>query len=95
MRKKLYKNTSEVSEILKILSNQDRLWILSYLDKDEKIVSDIQKNIPAAQSTVSNHLALLKKHGFVSSKRTGKEVKYKIIDKKILKFMKSLRKVFL
>jgi len=95
MRKKLLKNTFEISNVLKILSNPDRLAILSFIDKDKKDVSTIVKELKIPQSTISNHLKNLKIGWILESDRKGRKVYYKIIDRNIFELMKELKKIFL
>ncbi len=95
MRKKILKNTFEISNVFKILSNEDRLAILAFIDDDAKDVTTIQEHFKLPQSTASNHLSLLKEEWLLESKRTGRIVKYKVSDKKVLKLMKQVKKIYL
>lgn len=94
MLKKLYKNTEEISEILKEISNPDRLAILCYIHKGEKNVWEIVEYTWISQPQVSQHLSNLKEHGILESKRDWRKVLYKIKDKKILKVMASLKDIY-
>ena len=87
------KDIFEISNILKVLSNPERIEILCYLEKDKKDVTSIVKNVDAPQSTVSNHLAVLKKHWIIEWKRDSRKIIYKISDKKYIKLVKKLKDI--
>lgn len=94
MIKDLYKNAKEVSQVLKILSNPDRLAILCYIDNDEKNVNSIVEHTEISQPQVSQYLAQMKKNNILESNRQWREILYKISDKKILNILQSLKKIY-
>ncbi len=68
---------SKVSEILKLLSDTNRLrifWLLCHL---EECVINISAMLNMSSPAVSHHLKLLKESGLILSRRDGKEVYYK------------------
>ena len=85
----------EISNILKLLSNPDRLAVLYYIYKDKSDVTSIVKNVDAAQSTVSNHLTVLKEHWIIEWKRDSRKIYYKITDKKYIVLLKKLKKILI
>ncbi len=68
------------SEIFKVLGNPARLKVLTHVAGIECCVSQIEEELNLPQSTVSQHLSVLKKIGVVNSTRTHKEVKYVLVD---------------
>lgn len=75
----------KVANILKVISNDNRLMILCCLSETPLTVSEIQKKVSCiGQSAISQHLALLKANGIVNSEKNGQNVTYFISDKKIL-----------
>jgi len=94
MIKSLYKNTIQVSENMKLLSNKDRLAILCYIDNDKKNVKSIVEYTGLPQPQVSQYLIQMKKNNILESKRDWRNVFYKISDKKILKLLKSIKKIY-
>ncbi len=61
----------------KALAHPARIMIISLLlSKDSCICGDIVKEIPLAQSTVSQHLKELKKAGLIQGSITPPKVKY-------------------
>jgi len=61
----------KISEILKALSHPVRLQIIEGLIKNECNVSEIQKILKLPQSTVSQHLRILKNAGIIKGRRNG------------------------
>src|SRR5712691_6450772 len=57
------------SDLLKALSNRHRLLIICQLIDGERSVGDLAEFLGLRDSTVSQHLALLRKDGLVSARR--------------------------
>jgi DNA-binding transcriptional ArsR family regulator len=68
------------SEMLKALAHPARLKIVSGLLKDECNVGQIQKNLGLPQSTISQHLRVLKSAGIIRGRRQGTRTCYRVID---------------
>lgn len=66
------------SDLLKSLSNRHRLLILCQLFNDERSVGELAEFLGLRDSTVSQHLALLRKDGLVASRRDGQTIWYRI-----------------
>ena len=56
--------------LLAAMANEKRLMILCQLIEGERSVNDIAELLDARQSTISQHLALLRKDGFVQARRS-------------------------
>ncbi|HMB01821.1 MAG TPA: metalloregulator ArsR/SmtB family transcription factor, partial [Spirochaetota bacterium] len=69
----------KISEKLKALGNPTRFAILVGLLKDECNVTQIQQKLDLPQSTVSQHLNILKNINIIQGKRKGTQVCYQII----------------
>jgi DNA-binding transcriptional ArsR family regulator len=68
----------QASELLKALSNQHRLLILCRLIDGEKSVSQLAEFLGIRDSTVSQHLALLRRDGIIAGRRDGQTIWYRI-----------------
>lgn len=68
----------EASELLKSLANRHRLLILCQLIEGERSVGELAAFLGARDSTVSQHLALLRKDGLVETRRVGQSIFYSI-----------------
>jgi DNA-binding transcriptional ArsR family regulator len=71
------------AEICKTLSNPIRLEILSRLRDGKKSVNEIASLTGVRQATVSQHLAVLRQRGVVSTRREGINVYYDVANPKI------------
>ncbi len=89
-KKELNKRLSDLTNFLKIVSDENRLRILCILKNGPKCVCDIWDNLDLSQNLVSHHLKSLKEFGLLGSKKQGLKVFYFIKDKNIDKFLKSL-----
>ena len=61
----------------KSLSDATRLRILNLLAGGELCVCDLMAVLGLPQSTISRHLAYLRKHGWVDARRSGKWMHYR------------------
>lgn len=71
---------AQVAEVFKQISDGSRLRILWLLCHCEECVSNIAAAMDMSDPAVSHHLKLLRKSGLIESRRTGKEVYYKLAD---------------
>ncbi|MDD4526507.1 MAG: metalloregulator ArsR/SmtB family transcription factor [Candidatus Margulisbacteria bacterium] len=70
----------ELSEVLKVLGNPVRLRVLKQISGVECCVSEIEQKLNLPQSTVSQHLSVLKRMGIVKPIRQHKEVTYILVN---------------
>lgn len=85
----------EVSELLKVISNNTRLEILCYLEAGEMNVNEINEKISGiSQPAISQHLNLLKLNKVVVTEKRGQHVFYKIEDKRVIALLNSIREIF-
>lgn len=68
----------QASDLLKALSNRHRLLIICQLIEGERSVGDLAAFLGLRDSTVSQHLALLRKDGLVTARREGQTIYYAI-----------------
>jgi DNA-binding transcriptional ArsR family regulator len=66
------------SDLLKALANRHRLMIVCQLIDGERAVGDLAQALKLRNSTVSQHLALLRKEGLVGTRRDGQTVFYSL-----------------
>ena len=66
------------SELLKARSNPVRLVILCQLAEGEKSVGELEAVVEVSQSALSQHLALLRSRGLVSTRRAGQTIFYSL-----------------
>lgn len=68
----------EASALLKALANRHRLIIICQLIDAERSVGELAALLQLRDSTVSQHLALLRKDGLVTARRDGQTIWYSI-----------------
>lgn len=84
--------TKQISELLKVLSNENRLLIVCYLIDRPMNVSELhQKLNNLTQSALSQHLSILKAHKILDSNKSGLTITYLIQDKRIIKLIESIK----
>ena len=84
----------QASELLKALSNRHRLLIICQLIDSERSVGELAAFLNLRDSTVSQHLALLRKDGLVSARRDGQTIYYSIASDPAREVLKTLYQVF-
>ncbi len=81
-----------VAELLKLLSNENRLLILCALIEGPKTVGTLAAKVSnITQSALSQHLTLLKAHGILDYHKSGQSVTYRIADERVEKVIDTLR----
>lgn len=68
----------EASELLKALANRHRLLILCRLLDGEKSVGQLADFLGIRDSTVSQHLGLLRRDRLIAGRRDGQTIWYRI-----------------
>jgi DNA-binding transcriptional ArsR family regulator len=68
----------DATELLKALSNRHRLMIVCQLVERERSVGELAAALEIRDSTVSQHLALLRKDGLIAARRDGQTIWYSI-----------------
>jgi len=68
----------EASGLLKALANRHRLLIVCQLIEKERSVGELANYLGLRDSTVSQHLALLRHDGIVTGRRDGQTIWYSI-----------------
>ncbi|QRZ14380.1 winged helix-turn-helix transcriptional regulator (plasmid) [Paracoccus methylovorus] len=80
----------EASEFLKSLGNRHRLLILCLLVQGEKSVGQLADFLGIRDSTVSQHLALLRRDRIIAGRRDGQTIWYRIESQPARKVMEVL-----
>lgn len=79
-----------VSEILKTIGHPARLCIVCRLMVKEHNVSQMQNCLNLPQSTISQHLSILKSKGIIEGTRNGTEIIYSLKDDNVRKIINSI-----
>ncbi|TAK01220.1 MAG: ArsR family transcriptional regulator [Candidatus Manganitrophaceae bacterium] len=79
---------------LKALAHPTRLQIVAVLADKEMSVQQMTQSLNLSQSSMSQHLNLLKDRNALHSRREGSQVFYRVRDKKILKLIDLMHEIF-
>ncbi len=79
---------------LRVLAHPTRLLIIQALISGEKAVQEIEKEVGASQSSVSQHLTLLRDKEIISARRAGPQVFYRLQDPKLSQLLALARELF-
>ncbi|HSH30389.1 MAG TPA: metalloregulator ArsR/SmtB family transcription factor [Thiohalobacter sp.] len=82
------------SRSLKAMSHPLRLKILCTLGDQEVSVQDIVERVGTSQSNISQHLAILRDKGILTSRKDANRVYYRVGDARTLALIGMMREVF-
>ena len=82
------------AELFKALSHPTRIRILELLRDGEKGVSQLQLELGAEGSTVSQQLAILRMKNLVDTRRAGNAIYYRLRDSQIKDLLDVARRIF-
>ena len=82
------------SDLLKALANRHRLLIICQLIDGERSVGDLAEFLGLRDSTVSQHLALLRKDGLVAARRDAQTIYYSIASHPAREILTTLYRVY-
>ncbi|PKH06788.1 helix-turn-helix transcriptional regulator [Moritella sp. Urea-trap-13] len=91
---RLEKKASKAESLMKALSNKHRLMILCLLQQGELSVSALNELIPIPQSTLSQHLAWLRREKYVKTRREAQTIYYQLDDSNVTKVINVLHDIF-
>lgn len=91
---RLEQNASKAESLMKALSNKHRLMILCLLQENELSVSALNELIPIPQSTLSQHLAWLRREKYVKTRREAQTIYYQLDDRNVTKVINVLHGIF-
>jgi len=84
----------QASQAIKAIAHPLRLKILCVLGEQEISVQDIVEMVGTSQSNISQHLAILRDKGVLSTRKDANRVYYRIGDLRTLKLVSMMREVF-
>lgn len=73
-------HADEATQMLKALANRNRLMLLCTLSEGEHSVGELNDRIDLSQSALSQHLAVLRRDGLVTTRRESQTIYYSITD---------------
>jgi ArsR family transcriptional regulator len=79
---------------LKAISHPLRLKILCVIGGEEVCVQDIVDAVGTSQSNISQHLAILRDKGVLTTRKDANRVYYRVADQRTLQLIGMMREVF-
>jgi ArsR family transcriptional regulator len=79
---------------LKAISHPLRLKILCVVSDQEVCVQDIVDAVGTSQSNISQHLAILRDKGVLTTRKDANRVFYRVADQRTLQLIVMMREVF-
>jgi len=90
----LHGRAEEISELLKLLGNPQRLLIACLLCEGEHAVSEIEEKLGIRQPTLSQQLGALREAGVIEGRREAKAVIYHLADAQTRQLLDALHRIF-
>jgi DNA-binding transcriptional ArsR family regulator len=79
---------------LKVMAHPTRLLIVHLLGEGERSVQELEKVVGISQSSMSQHLGLLKDKEILESRRVAQQVFYRLRDPRLLQLTAITRELF-
>jgi|TARA_R110000822_G_scaffold159476_44_gene299837 DNA-binding transcriptional ArsR family regulator len=90
----LQKHAKDAANLLKTLGNEHRLLVLCTLMNSELSVGELNDMIPLSQSSLSQHLASLRKAGLVQTRRESQTIYYRLCGDEAIRIISVLRSIY-
>ena len=81
------------AEICKTLTNPKRIEILNALKTDELTVTDLVNILGASKANVSQHLAVMRHKGILTTRREGVNIFYRVTNAKVIEACSLMKEV--
>lgn len=83
------------ANICQALADPKRILILYSLGEGPKCVNELADALHAPQPTVSRHLKVLRERRLVAAERDGANIRYSLVDDRVIDALEELRAVLL
>lgn len=87
-------HAGDASRLLKTLGNEKRLMLLCLLVEGERSVGDLNARLDLSQSALSQHLAVLREDGLVTTRRDGQTIYYALADGPAQRILDTLHGIY-
>ena len=85
---------AKAARCLKVLAHPTRLMIIHLLGDGERSVQELEKALGVSQSSISQHLNLLKDREILESRRAAQQVFYRLSNPRLLELTAITRQLF-
>ncbi|MCB1645161.1 MAG: winged helix-turn-helix transcriptional regulator [Pseudomonadales bacterium] len=90
----LREHATEAARLLRALSNESRLMILCSLAAGELSVTELNDRIELSQSGLSQQLAILRREGYVATRREAQTIYYRLAPSNALRVIHLLKDMY-
>lgn len=90
----LKERLDRAARCLRVLAHPIRLQLIYLLGQGEQSVQELERQVQASQSSVSQHLNLLKDKDIVESRRAAQQVFYRLKDPRVLQLTSLTKELF-
>lgn len=90
----MLEQADEVSQLLKLIANKHRLMALCALVEQPRNVTELIAIVGIAQTSMSNHLAMLREANIVDFKRDHRTLTYFIKNDKLHRLLATLHDLY-
>lgn len=87
-------SAEKAAELLRAMSNKHRLLILCMLNDKELSVSQLNEQVDIPQSTLSQHLSVLRKDGLVNTRREAQTIFYSLSSEEVQAVISTLYQLY-
>ena len=87
-------HATDASRLLKALANDKRLTLLCLMVEGEKSVGELNAQVDLSQSALSQHLAVLREDGLVSTRREAQTIYYSLADGPAHRIIETLHGIY-
>jgi ArsR family transcriptional regulator len=81
------------AELCKTLTNPKRIEILNTLKSEEKTVTELVEALGASKANVSQHLAVMRHKGILTTRREGVNIYYRVANPKVIEACALMKEV--
>ena len=87
-------HAGDAARLLKALANEKRLMLLCLLVEGERSVGELNARLDLSQSALSQHLAVLRADGLVTTRREGQTIHYALADGPAQRILETLHGIY-
>lgn len=90
----MQRHADSAAQLLKALANEKRLMILCLLSETERSVGELNALLDLSQSALSQHLAVLREEGMVTTRREARNIIYSLCPGPAFQVIRTLHQIY-
>jgi len=94
IKKENVRSLESATELMRFLSNPQRLTLLCFIGENEESVGDLADKLNMSTSALSQHLSRLKNADIISSRREHNKIFYKLKSTEAKSIIRTLKKLY-